>query len=264
MLEPVIITISSPDPGLTARKAWFLSQPGCRWETEDAAEGQDLPRLSITRKGVFLSFRDERLSFHPSMALLRLINIYRGLPDRYLEATALQTGDVLLDATLGLGTDALMGAWAVGKQGKVLTVESSPYIAAIVKDGLLKQLPIPQVENMEKRQAWADVQLAARNIEVYWDDNLTFMQNMPPATVDVVYFDPMFRHTREKSASIKPLHLWADASSLRQEAVAEACRVARKRVVLKERKGSKEFARLGFEVMPGGRYSSVDYGVIKI
>lgn len=263
MLEPVRITVSSQDPRLLAKKEWFLSQPGCQWSPAAADPSLTQPCLSITSKGVYLSYQDERLSFHPSMALLRLMNLYRGLPDRYLEATALQKGDVLLDATLGLGTDALVGAWAVGKVGKVVAIERSPYLAAIVKDGLLHEIQVPRVKNPEKRRAWAELKQAAVNIEVHFDDHFRFMQNLPSSGVDVVYFDPMFRRTQDKSSSIKPLHLWGNPEKLSPDAVREACRVARKRVVLKERKESTEFVRLGFEIMPGGRYSTVDYGIIK-
>lgn len=263
MQKSVRITVSSPDPRLLAQKEWFMNQPGCRWSLAAADPSLNQPRLSITSKGVYLSYQDERLSFHPSMALLRLMNLYRGLPDRYLEAAALRQGDVLLDATLGLGTDALVGVWAVGHAGKVLAVESSPYLAAIVKNGLLHELRVPRVKNPEKARAWADLQQAARNIEVHFDNHLRFMQSLPAASVDVVYFDPMFHRTLDKSSSIKPLHLWSDPESLSSEAVREACRVARRRVVLKERKESTEFARLGFQIIPGGRYSTVDYGIIK-
>ncbi|MGP1407976.1 MAG: class I SAM-dependent methyltransferase, partial [Selenomonas sp.] len=47
-------------------------------------------------------------------------------------------------------------------------------------------------------------------------------------------------------------------------AVAEACRVAKRRVVLKENSRSLEFARLGFSKIAGGKYSPVHYGVIDV
>ncbi|MDR2736472.1 MAG: protein-glutamate O-methyltransferase, partial [Gracilibacteraceae bacterium] len=81
-------------------------------------------------------------------------------------------------------------------------------------------------------------------------------------SLDLVYFDPMFRNTREQSASLRPLKPWICQDPLNVASVQEACRTAR-RVVLKERNGSPEFARLGFRVLDGGRYSSVAFGALE-
>ena len=48
------------------------------------------------------------------------------------------------------------------------------------------------------------------------------------------------------------------------EAVEEARRVARQRIVLKENSRSREFARLGFSELAGGRYSHVHYGIMRL
>lgn len=263
--DPVMIKITRNDPDLVRRKQWFLEQPGCRWQKYLSGDDRKSV-LQISRKGVFLESGNLRLSFHPSMALLRIINIFKNISDRYLEATSLQPGDTLLDATLGLGTDALIGAWAVGAHGRIIGLENSPLVAAIVKDGLIHfaQDPVPTVQTELKQQAWNTLALAADRIEVVWADHLDFLKQQPDFSVDVIYFDPMFRHTRVQSASIQPLHLWSDSRPLSRETVKEACRVARRRVVLKERKDSVEFQRLGFKVLPGGKYSQVDYGMISV
>ncbi|MHB8126836.1 MAG: class I SAM-dependent methyltransferase [Desulfitobacteriaceae bacterium] len=200
------------------------------------------------------------------MALLRLINRFRGNSDRYLLATGLKPGDTLLDLTMGLGTDALVGAWAVGEQGRVIGVECSPIISALVNDGLqsLAQACVPKSENPAKKLAWEALSLAAGRIKVIWADHFDFLSQKPSASEDVIYFDPMFRYTSQKSASIKPLHSWSDHQSLRIEVIQEARRVARRCIVLKERKGSSEFTRLGFDILPGGKYSQVDYGLILV
>jgi hypothetical protein len=56
----------------------------------------------------------------------------------------------------------------------------------------------------------------------------------------------------------------ANKNPLTLETIAEAKRVARQRVVLKESSKSLEFARLGFLERAGGRYSKVQYGVIRL
>ena len=262
--KPILIKISHSDSELLKRFTWFYQQPGCNWTTTQSGEG-DCPELSITRHGVFLKNGSKQLSFHPSMALIRLINLLRGGSDRYLEATQLEAGDSLIDATLGLGTDALIGAWAVGEKGSVLAIEQSSILAAFVHDGLnhFTEL-IPNAKNKEKQAAWAALAEAARRIEVRWGEHCEYLKRIPSRSVNVVYFDPMFRHTCNKSGSILPLHRWSDHNPVDHEAILEACRIARNRVVLKERKDSSEFRRLGFEILVGGRYSPVDYGVILV
>ena len=59
------------------------------------------------------------------------------------------------------------------------------------------------------------------------------------------------------------LRILADMRALTDETITEARRVARCRVVMKERRESTEFARLGFAVIAGGRYSRVAYGVME-
>lgn len=266
-LIKIAFKLSHYDTKLIEKLSWFQKQPGILWQEWAPDNTRDkLPVLNITRNDIFLSEKGERFFFHPSMALLRLINIQRGQTDRYLEATALKSGDSLLDLTLGLGTDALIGAWAVGKEGKVTGIEQSAIITALIKDGLrsLAENPLPKVANVEKRKAWEELAQAARRINVIWQEHGDFLRTQPAHCIDVIYFDPMFRRTQEKSSSIQPLHLFSDHRALTVEAIIEAYRVARKRIILKERKNSPEFARLGFRIMSSGKYSQVDYGIISL
>ncbi|EGW40263.1 class I SAM-dependent methyltransferase [Desulfosporosinus sp. OT] len=261
---PIFIKTTHFDLELQERLRWFCQQPGCNWLLTRSEE-EEMPELTISRRGVYLTKGTEQLAFHPSMALIRLINLLRGESDRYLEATQLKTGDSLIDATLGLGTDALIGAWAVGTKGSVLAIEQSPILAAMVQDGLnhFKEI-VPADKSEDKQNAWTAMAQASRQIEVRWGEHRELLSRISSNSVDVVYFDPMFRQTRKQSDSIQPLHSWSDHRPLDQEAVLEACRIARRRVVLKERKDSSEFERLGFEILRGGRYSPVDYGIISV
>ncbi|HZK83169.1 MAG TPA: class I SAM-dependent methyltransferase [Desulfosporosinus sp.] len=262
--KPVLIKITHSDPELLKRLAWFQQQPGCNETIIRSGDG-DLPDLTITRQGVFLTNGAKQLPFHPSMALIRLMHLLNGRSDRYLEATQLKAGDTLIDATLGLGTEALLGAWAVGDKGSVLALEQSPILAAFVQDGLNHFTEIvPDARNNYKQAAWDALERASRRIEVRWGEHCESLKRIPSRSAHVVYFDPMFRHTCKQSDSIVPLHRWSDHNPLHHEAVLEACRIARNRVVLKERKDSPEFQRLGFNILPGGRYSTVDYGVILV
>ena len=80
----------------------------------------------------------------------------------------------------------------------------------------------------------------------------------------MVYFDPMFRKPLTASNGISPLRSVANHAALSVEAVEEAKRVARSRVVMKEANGSEEFDRLGFKKIMGGKYSKVHYGVMDL
>jgi len=268
---PVILKLTHPsDSNLLSKAQWFSKQPGIKLiQASDNSPPfiQDLalPILHITRQGAFLETEGIRFKFHPNMALIRLMQLGRGESDRFLSATGLQRGDTLLDATLGLGTDALVAAWQVGEEGRVIAIEHSAILSALIREGLstLAHGPLPHVKNPEKAKAWLALAEAAQRIEVLWGDHRDILAQSHAASVDVIYFDPMFRHTREQSSSILPLHHYSNIQPLLKEVVIDACRVAKKRVILKERKGSKEFSRLGFSVDEGGKYSQVDFGIIQ-
>ena len=103
-----------------------------------------------------------------------------------------------------------------------------------------------------------------RRIKVVNTDYLDFLRNAEDKSFDVVYFDPMFRHALERSTALNPLRDIADHRAVTLEAVAEARRVAKYRVVLKENAKSLEFERLGFKTIRGGKYSPIHYGVIEV
>lgn len=204
--------------------------------------------------GLFLDMPDgTEFFFHTSMAHLRVKNIRLGRGDKLLEAMELHSGMSVLDCTLGLGSDAIVASFASGSEGKVTALEKSPLIAAVISHGLSSQL----AENYP-------LQEAMRRIKVINADYLDYLRLQPSASVDIVYFDPMFRHPLQESASIKPLRPLADKLPVSSEAIAEAVRVARRRVVLKENSRSQEFARLGFVRQVGGKYSHVRYGIIDV
>ena len=94
-------------------------------------------------------------------------------------------------------------------------------------------------------------------------DHLDYLRSLPSGSRDIVYFDPMFRDPLHDSAAIGSLRDLANGSALSAESVEEAKRVARKTVVLKEKRGSTEFARLGFTELARGN-AKTSYGVIRI
>lgn len=197
-----------------------------------------------------------RFFFHRGMSELRILNILRTGHDPMIQAMNLAPGMSVLDCTLGLAADALVAAFIVGDAGMVLGLEAAPVIAALTRWGLLAM----QSPDSDARE---QIRQAARRIQVRRANHQEYLAGLPDDSFDVVYFDPMFRRPQATSCGIQPLRNFADAAPLNQAAIRDALRVARLRVVVKESQGSREFERLGIGEIVGGRYSSVQYGILR-
>ena len=160
----------------------------------------------------------------------------RSTRDPFLEAAGILPGEAVLDATLGLGADALVAAAAVGPAGRVVGIEASPALAAWVAEGLRRLEAGP-----------------ARRIEVRAGDHLAALGALPSRSFDVVAFDPMFRHARSQPGGFELVRALADPRPLQAEAVAEARRVARRWVVVKDGAPGWDLARLGLTPLPSAR-----------
>ncbi|MGI6493162.1 MAG: class I SAM-dependent methyltransferase [Pelotomaculum sp.] len=206
--------------------------------------------VSATRIS-FLSGSSE-FFFHPSLAGLRIKEINDGKNDQMIQAMSLGPGDSLLDCTLGLGTDAIVASYVAGDGGRVTGLESSSVIATIVRRGL------KSYQTMEE-----DLTEAMQRIEVVKTNHKEYLASLPPQSYDVVYFDPMFRVPRRNSPSIDALRRIANTDPVDLETIDLALQVCKRRVVMKERRWSEEFSRLGFTEFYGGKYAPVIYGVIE-
>ncbi|MFY0545039.1 class I SAM-dependent methyltransferase [Brevibacillus sp. H7] len=192
--------------------------------------------LVVTAKGARLEMPDRPpFFFHPNTAAFRIKRLERGDTDIILEVCQIQPGDHVLDATLGLGADAIIFAHAVGPEGRVVGVESEKLIALLVADGLRHW----HTESKVLREAM-------QRVEVCPGNHLEVLRALPDDSFDVVYFDPMFEVTVEASRGIAGIREYANEASLSDEAVREALRVAKRRVVLKERKAGRLYERFGF------------------
>ncbi|GMA55524.1 hypothetical protein GCM10025858_00270 [Alicyclobacillus sacchari] len=192
---------------------------------------------------------DHPLFFHPSMAAQRLDRIHRrGEPDRLLRVADVRSGDVIVDGTLGLASDAVVFADAVGMTGQVIGIERSALVARLMR----------AVQRFGCKE-YSDAADLLRRIEVLECDHLAWLQEQPDDSVDVLYFDPMFRQPAEDSPSIAPLRQAASPQPLRAGVIAEARRVARRAVVVKERPQSGVFEQFG--LTPDRPRSPFAYGV---
>lgn len=190
--------------------------------------------------------------FHPGLSVLRIKNILKGDNDVMVEVAELKEGDSFLDCTLGMASDAITASYIVGEIGKVVGVESSALIAALTKDGLSRwqQADLPELEEVLQR------------IEVVTADHVDYLRTLETNSFDVVYFDPMFRLPVHESVGISSLRELANTAPIREDAVREALRVCKRKVMIKERVDSEEFARLGFKKIERSK-SSITFGVIE-
>lgn len=207
--------------------------------------------LVVKQNKLVLDTPAGELFFHPNMAHLRLKNIRTGEGDRMIEAMDLKPGMSVLDCTLGFGADSIVASYVVGLEGSVIGIESQPLIETVVSYGMQHY----------QNDSWRDIE-AMRRVKTVCTNSLDYLKKQPDNSVDVVYFDPMFRHPLMDSTSLDPLRIVANHAPLTTEHIKEAQRVACHRIVFKENSRSGEFARLGFTRIEGGKYSKVHYGII--
>ncbi len=192
--------------------------------------------------------------FHPNMFLIRGANALRGVPDHFLEATALGPGDSLLDCTLGFASESALASLIVGEGGQVVGLESAPALAAVARVGV-RDFPISS----------PTLGAALRRVQVVTADHGAFLRGCAAQSFDVVYFDPFFdKRLSGSEASVSPLFVFGDPSPLDPTAVREAHRVARRRVVIKHPRHEPlpaEVSALVTETV-GSRKSRLVYAVI--
>lgn len=204
-------------------------------------------RLEIHAKGGM-----EPVFFHPNSAMFRAKRIVSGEGDPFLEATELASGMSMLDCTLGLASDSIIASLVTGKEGRVIGLEGSRFLAYLVKQGLQEwETDLPEMNEAMKR-----IQIVNKNYEAY-------LHCCPDKSFDVVYFDPMFPEKIEESNGIKGLRQVALYSTLTDNVLKEAKRVAKKRIVLKDHWQSPRFERFGFNVYRR-KTAKFHYGVMEL
>jgi hypothetical protein len=242
-----VTTVPRPDAPLrgrardaAARHGLPCQERGARPLAALAAEA-GVEALLVLGRGAALWIDGRERRWNPGMGTLRarrLLEGERGRPtgDPFLAAAGFRPGESVLDCTLGIGADALVAAAAVGRGGRVLGLEASPLLAALVDEGL-RLLPHP----------------AARRVEVRRAEHGSFLADCPERSFDVVVFDPMFREARAQNPSFDLVRRLGDPRPLSPEALARARRVARRRVLVKDGAPGWDLARLGLVPLPSAR-----------
>lgn len=203
--------------------------------------------LVFSAEGVTLWDKEGSLRFQPGIAHLRVKRLDAGvLEDTMLRLAELQPGESVLDCTLGLAQDALVAARAVGPTGRVVGLEKSFALYAVVSAGLAAHDQGPRSCRIDVRHA----------------DAAEFLAAQPDRAFDCVLLDPMFERPGKSQPSFEVLRRYADHAPLTPQVLAQARRVAGRVVVIKSRKGTGELERLGLTPEPGSRYSPLAWARI--
>jgi len=198
--------------------------------------------LGSRRADLYENGRTYRASV--GMAFLRVLRARKGEIDPLVRHASLEPGDSVLDATLGLGGDALVAAQTTGT--KVVGIESDPVIAAFTY-AALRRLPKHGRE-------------PARRVEVVRADHRAFLKAQPDASFDVVLLDPMFRRAGDAGPLFELLRTHGDHAPLDPATLREAQRVARRGVLVKDSARGEELQRLGLTPRPVRRSAAIAFG----
>ncbi|WP_371371175.1 class I SAM-dependent methyltransferase [Sporomusa aerivorans] len=260
-MDSIVTTVQHPSPDVTQMAKEFaikLSIPFAERNRQSVASLKEKYKVSnlvvASAAGPTVHTATGEYFFHLSMAELRIKNLINGKHDHMVAAMGLAPGMSVLDCTLGLATDAIVASFVVGEAGRVVGVESQPLIALIAEYGL-------QHFSHDSHPEY-NIIGTLRRIKVENAEHSEYLTMLPADSFDVVFFDPMFRNPIHKSSNFKPIRGLADQRLVAPEAIRQAVRVAKQKVVVKEAANSEEFLRLGITNIVGGKYSSVKYGII--
>lgn len=166
------------------------------------------PALLVSPEGLRIAVGDARYRWHPGLLHTRL---EAGFRHPLVRAMGLQVGDRVFDSSLGLGTDAFFLSTLTERP--VLAVEAVPAIALMTAEGLRK---------------------AGAKVHVVLSDGLALLRTMPDASFDVVQGDPMFPKGTGVTHSLDGIRSLARHEPLGMAWLAEARRVARRCVVIRD------------------------------
>ena len=199
--------------------------------------------LVFERKGVSLCDEHGKVRFTPGMARLRIKRLEALVrEDRLVELGEFRPGECVLDCTLGLAADALVAAWAVGSAGRVVGLEKSLALFALVSTGL----------------AAFECPHSCR-IDVRHEDASAFLARQPAKSFDVVLFDPMFDRPGKCSPAFEMLRRHAEHAPLSKTVLEQAQRVARRSVLVKGSRHSTDWNSLHLKPEPGSPYSPISW-----
>lgn len=216
----------------------------------DSMIEEHLTVLVLSRERLSCHTRAGEFFLHPNMAAVRIKLLRQGKEDAMLRVMGIQPGDSVLDCTAGLCADSLVAKFGVGAGGKVVALEKSLPVYIAVKYGQ---------EQYTGPERFRDL---AAGIELIHADYRDYLAALPGRSFDIVYFDPMFDNPVMEAAALLPLRPLAWHQPLTRADIALAARVARRRVVVKQR-SFFDFSQLGLKPA-SGQNRRVGYGVMDV
>jgi 16S rRNA (guanine1516-N2)-methyltransferase len=247
-VQGIVTTAPSGDPGeaeeLATRFGLRAEARAGRTLSRVLAESAGAPVLVLAARSADLHSGGRVFRATAGMAFLRMLRARKGEVDPLVAAAGLREGDRVLDATLGLGGDALLAAQAT--RAPVLGLERDGLIAAFTQAGL-RRLPRHGAE-------------AARLVTVMCGDHRAFLREQPAGAFDVVLLDPMFRQARDAAPLFDLLRARAQHDALSLETLRLAQRVARRGVLVKDAAPGFELGRLGLVPRLTRRSAAIAFG----
>ncbi len=204
------------------------------------------------KETLLVNEREEQHAFHLSMAHLRILKLKEQKEDYLLKAVGQEPLHSFLDCTLGLAGDSIVVSYAHPEIKRLIGIEAVPGLAYVTNEGLRHFL-----------HEDPSITLALRRIQVRIAHYMDYLQRQKDNSFDIVYFDPMFRQPVLESPQFTPLREYTFHEELSTEAFREAIRVAKRKVIVKERNFSGLFEKLGTHYEVGGKYSRIRYGVFE-
>ena len=247
-VQSIVTTAPSGDPAeareLAARFGLRAEPRAGRALSTVLADGAGAPVLVLAARRADLYERGRAFRASAGMAVLRLLRAARGEVDPIVAHAGLRPGDTVLDATLGLGGDALIAAHATGR--RVVGLESDPTIAAFTQASL--------------RRLGNHGREPGRNVEIIQADHRAWLREQPDGSFDVVLLDPMFRKAGGAAPLFELLRKHASHAPLDEKTLREARRVARRGVLVKDASPGDELRRLGLTPKLSRRSAAIAFG----
>jgi 16S rRNA (guanine1516-N2)-methyltransferase len=247
-VQCIVTTAPSGDPAepreLAARFGLCAEPRAGRALAKVLADAAGAPVLVLGSRRADLYERGRRFAASAGMGFLRLVRARNGEVDPIVAHAGLRPGDTVLDATLGLGGDALVAAYAT--RTRVVGLESDGTIAAFTQASL--------------RRLESHAGEPGRNVEVVHADHRSWLRAQPDRSFDVVLLDPMFRRSGDAGPLFDLLRFHAEHAPLDPRTLREAQRVARRGVLLKDAARGEELQRLGVVPRLSRRSAAIAFG----
>ena len=196
----------------------------------------------------------EEYRFHMGTAVLRTSQMEKGNQDRLCRLLPTDDFCSVLDCTFGQAGDSSTMSWYLLGRGQVTALEKSPILSEIGRAGIAGY--VDKDEKLTK---------AVRRISLWHQDYKTFLQQAAPKSFDVIYFDPMFHHPVKREVNdMEGFRRAASYDGLAEEVLRLAMKVARKKIIVKERPFSPLFRNGLFTEVHGKKGQTTAYGVINL